>query len=219
MKQKRVLLIACALVLLCMSLVVGITYGLYTQSITTSNHLQAGNLDISLIRTNLSYCVLNEQGELAVTNVEEDFDFSQATTQNIFGLDGSGMRLAPGAWFEAEMELENDGNVAFTYDVAIRLSGDVNAFAQQLRFTVTYADGSVSTKLLSEMTEEYSIAAGRMRVTDANQKFAVKVEFLDDVKENANQTDSENLMNNNQAMSQSVVFDMHVTAVQSTAIN
>ena len=219
MKKKRVLLIACAMVLLCMSMVIGITYGLYTQSLTTGNHLKAGNLDISLIRTDLSYCVLNEEGELAVTRVEEDRDFTASTDENIFGMDASGLRIAPGAWFDAEMKVVNNGNVAFTYDVGIRLQGSANALAEQLRFTVTYPDGTVTEKLLSEMTEEFSVASGKMKVTDNAQTFRVRVDFLDDVKENANRPDGDAPMDNDLAQSQSVAFDMFVTAVQSTGEN
>lgn len=206
MKQKRVLLIACALVLLCMSLVVGITYGLYTQSLTASNHLQAGNLDISLIRTDLSYRVLNEEGELEVTRVEENTDFTSSTNENIFGMDAEGLLIAPGAWFDAQMQVVNNGNVAFSYDVSIRLQGDVNALAEQLLFTVTHPDGSVTEKRLSQLTEEFSLATGRMKVTDKAQSFRVKVEFLDE-------------QDNNLAQSQVAVFDLFVTAVQSTGQN
>lgn len=219
MKKKRVLLMACAIVLLCMSMVVGITHGLYTQSLNASNHLKAGNLDISLIRTDLSYCVLNAQGELAVARVEEDTDFTASTDENIFGMNASGLRIAPGAWFDAEMKVVNNGNVAFTYDVAIGLQGAVNALAEQMKFTVTYPDGTETQKLLSEMTEEFTIATGKMKVTDKAQTFRVKVEFLDDVKENANQPAGDTPMNNNLAQSQSVVFDMFVAAVQSTGTN
>lgn len=219
MKKKRVLMIACAVVLLCMSMVIGITYGLYTASLTASNHLQAGNLDISLIRTDLSYCVLNEEGELAINRVEEDTDFTASTGQNIFGMDASGLRIAPGAWFDAEMEIVNDGNVAFTYDVAIRLQGDVNALAEQLKFTVTHPDGTVTEKLLSQLTEEMSVAAGKMKVTDKAQSFRVKVEFLDDVKENTNLPQGSTPMDNDLAQSQVAVFDLFVTATQSTGQN
>ena len=206
MKQKRVLLMACALVLLCMSLIIGITYGLYTESLTTSNHLQAGNLDISLIRTDLSYRVLNEEGELEVIRVEDDIDFTGSTRENIFGMDAMGLLIAPGAWFDAEIEIVNDGNVAFTYDVAIRLRGDANALSEQLLFTVTHPDGTVTEKRLSQLTEEFSLATGRMKVTDTTQTFRVKVEFLDEPE-------------NNLAQSQAAVFDLFVTAVQSTEQN
>lgn len=203
MKQKRVLLMACALVLLCMSLIIGITYGLYTESLTTSNHLQAGNLDISLIRTDLSYRVLNEEGELEVIRVEDDIDFTGSTRENIFGMDAMGLLIAPGAWFDAQLQVINEGNVAFTYDVAIRLRGDANALSEQLLFTVTHPDGAVTEKRLSQLTEEFSLATGRMKATDEAQTFRVKVEFLDEP-------------DNNLAQSQAVVFDLFVTAVQST---
>ena len=121
-------------------------------------------------------------------------------------MDATGLLIAPGAWFDAEMEIVNDGNVAFTYDVAIRLRGNANALSEQLQFTVTHPDGTVTEKRLSQLTEEFSLATGRMKVTDKAQTFRVKVEFLDEPE-------------NNLAQSQAAVFDLFVTAVQSTEQN
>ena len=216
MKKKRVLLVSCSVILLCMSIIVGMTYALFTDSVSVNNHLKAGNLDITLTRTNLEYSVLNEDGELAVTEVTDDYNFTASTNENVFGIDAKDIRIVPGSYFDADMEIANNGNVAFTYSVGISLIGDSNALAEQLQVTVTHPDGTTTTKKLSDLAGGLSIATGKMKVTDASQSFSVKVDFIDDVVANANLTDGETPMDNDLAQTQSAVFDLSVTAVQAT---
>ena len=216
MKKKRVLLVSCSVILLCMSIIVGMTYALFTDSVSVNNHLKAGNLDITLTRTNLEYSVLNEDGELAVTEVTDDYNFTASTNENVFGIDAKDIRIVPGSYFDADMEIANNGNVAFTYSVGISLIGDSNALAEQLQVTVTHPDGTTTTKKLSDLAGGLSIATGKMKVTDASQSFSVKVDFIDDVVANANLTDGETPMDNDLAQTQSAVFDLIVTAVQAT---
>ena len=47
MRRKRALLISCSVILLCVSIIVGMTYALFTDSVSVNTHLQAGNLDIA----------------------------------------------------------------------------------------------------------------------------------------------------------------------------
>lgn len=219
MKKKRVLLVSCSIILLCMSIIIGMTYALFTDSVSVKNHLKAGNLDITLTRTNLKYSVLNEDGELAVTEVTDDYNFTASTNENIFGIDATDIRIVPGSYFDADMEIANNGNVAFTYSVGIQLIGNSNALAEQLQVTVTHPDGTTTTKKLSELADGLSIATGKMKVTDASQSFSVKVEFIDDVVANANLATGETPMDNDLAQTQSAVFDLVVTAVQATTQN
>ena len=108
MKKKRVLLVSCSVILLCMSIIVGMTYALFTDSVSVKNHLKAGNLDITLTRTNLEYSVLNEDGELAVTEVTDDYNFTDSTNENVFGIDAKDIRIVPGSYFDADMEIANN---------------------------------------------------------------------------------------------------------------
>lgn len=216
MKKKRVLLVSCSVILLCMSIIVGMTYALFTDSVSVKNHLKAGNLDITLTRTNLEYSVLNEDGELAVTEVTDDYNFTASTNENVFGIDAKDIRIVPGSYFDADMEIANNGNVAFTYSVGISLIGNSNALAEQLQVTVTHPDGTTTTKKLSELAGGLSIATGKMKVTDATQSFSVKVDFINDVVANADLANGETPMDNDLAQTQSAVFDLVVTAVQAT---
>lgn len=216
MEKERDLIVFCLLILLCMFIIVGLIFSLFADSISVKNHLKAGNLDVTLTRTNLEYSVLNEDGELAVTDVTDDYNFTASTNENVFGIDATDIRIVPGSYFDADMEIANNGNVAFTYSVGISLISDSNSLAEQLQVTVTHPDGTTTTKKLSELAGGLSIATGKMKVTDASQSFSVRVEFIDDAVANADLADGETPMDNDLAQTQSAVFDLVVTAVQAT---
>ena len=217
-RRKRALLISCSVILLCVSIIVGMTYALFTDSLAVENHLYSGTLDVSLTRTYLEYSVLDNEGYLALTKVEDDLDFTHANNENVFGIDSQNVKIAPQSYFYAEMEITNNGNVAFTYDIGFRLSGVSNALAEQLEVTITHPDGTKTTAMLSELAS-VTIATGEMPANDKNQKqqFSIRVEFIDDVEYNANdKLDPSEHMNNNLAQTQTVEFDLIVTAVQAT---
>lgn len=202
-KKRRTLLVSFSIIVLCLCAMVGMTYALFTDSALVKNHLAAGNLDVTLTRTNLEYRVLDENGYLETTTVEEDIDFTSSTNENVFGIDAKGMVITPGSYFDAELELSNDGNVAFTYSVTIKLSSEANKLAEQLQVTITHADGSTTSKKLSELSSTLTMEAGIMGSKDTSKVFNVKVEFVD-------------LTSNNLAQNQKVVFDIIVSATQAT---
>ena len=204
MKRNRILLIASAVILLCTCIITGVSYALFTDSVSVTNHLQAGKLDVTLERTDLTYCILNDAGVLETVTVDADLDFTSSTANNVFGIDASGMKVVPGSYFVAKMKMGNNGNVAFTYDVSISLLEGNNALAEQLTVTVTHPNGSTTVKKLSELTNGLTITAGTMGATDSAQEFTVAVSFDDATA-------------NNSAMNKSVVFDLVVTAEQATA--
>ncbi len=209
-KRKRVLLVSCSIILLCLCIIVGMTYALFSDVVSVKNHLRAGALDVSLKRTCLEYSVLDEDGYLAVTTLDGEVDsayivdFTNTTAENVFGIDATDIKIVPGSYFDADLEIGNNGNVAFTFEVGIRLLGDSNALAEQLQVTVTHADGSTTTKPLSELAGGLTIAAGEMSANDSVRAFGVRVDFV-------------NCSNNNAAQSETAVFDLIVTAVQKTA--
>ena len=65
--RKRVLVVSGAIILLCMMIIAGMTFALFTDSKRMSNHLRAGDLEVTLTRTYLEYSVLDANGKLAVT--------------------------------------------------------------------------------------------------------------------------------------------------------
>lgn len=202
-KKKRTLLVSFSIIVLCLCAMVGTTYALFTDGVLVKNHLSAGNLDITLTRTNLEYRVLDDNGYLETKTVTDDLDFTSSTKENVFGIDAEGMLITPGSYFDADLKITNDGNVAFTYSVTIKLSTAANKLAEQLIVTITHADGSTTVKKLSELTSALTMEAGTMGANDLAQTFSVKVLFDD-------------LPENNSAQFQSVVFDIVVSAVQAT---
>ena len=179
---------------------------LFTDNKTVKNHLRAGNLEVSLIRTNLEYTVLNSSGKLVLHKVEEDLNFTSSTSANVFGVDSSSLRIVPGSYFKADMQLRNSGNVAFTYDVVIQLTGQSNALAQQLEVTVTRADGASVTKKLSETKNgSFVVDTGSMLAGVTSQSFSVTVKFINDTGIN------------DAAQAQLAEFDLIVRAIQATS--
>lgn len=221
MKKNRVLLTSCAVILLCICIITGMSFALFTDSVSVKNHLKAGNLDIQLKRTNLEYSVLNADGELATTTVTDDLDLTTSTDENVFGIDSSDIRIVPGSYFEAELEISNAGNTAFTYNVGIHLLG-ASTLSEQLQVTVTHPNGTTTTKMLSELAAGLTIDTGKMKVGDEAQTFTVRVDFINDVDYNAaldaeaEEGEEPAYMNNNEAQSSTAVFDLVVTAVQAT---
>ena len=212
MKRKRILLSSCSVILVCMTVIIGMTWALFTDSLSIKNHLQAGDLAISLRRTNLEYCVLDSTGKLVVTKIEDDLDFTESSKNNVFGIDAENMLVVPQSYFTAEMELINKGNVAFTYDVAIKLTSDVNDLTGQLEITVTGPDNKSQTVIFNpnEAKEKVLYTGSMLKETTTNaQKFTVTVKFLDDKTTSG--------IDNNLAQGQFAEFDLIVTATQSTA--
>ena len=202
--RKRVLVVSGAIILLCMMIIAGMTFALFTDSKRMSNHLRAGDLEVTLTRTYLEYSVLDANGKLAVTKNTQSVNFTNSTKENVFGVDAKNLLIVPGSYFKAKLKVSNVGNVAFTYDVGIQLSGKSNALAEQLKVTVTRADGSSVTARLSEMANGFTIQVGELISGAGSQEFTVEVEFIDDTSIN------------NAAQTQLSVFDLYVTAVQTT---
>ena len=215
--RTRALLTSSSIVLLCMSIIIGMTYALFTDSHTIVHHLKAGELDVTLMRTNLEYVVLNDKGVMEKVTNSKAYNFTEPTEDSVFGLDSSDIKIVPGSYFEAVMEIGNNGNVAFDYVAGFELRGDVNALAEQLMVTVKDAEGEtvVDAKPLSEFSaDNYAFYSGSVNVGDAAQSFTVRMEFVDDVTANA----IEIVMDNDDAEGQEAVFDLVVRATQSTAV-
>lgn len=205
MQKKKVLLISCAIILVCVSVIAGVTYALFSENKKVNTHLQAGKLDISLERTSLKYAVLNSNGELETKTDMQVVDFTGNVSGSVFGIDAQDNKIVPGSYFEAAMEIGNDGNAAFDYNIKLVLGNESNeALAQQIEVTLYENGTAVETKKLSELTDGFVLASGSMTASDAAKSFAVKVEFV-------------NSNSNNAAQNGDVYFDLIVEATQKTA--
>ena len=213
--MRKLLVTSIIIILICVCIIIGVTFALFTDTAKVTNHLKAGSLDVDLIRTNLTYTILNEKGELDTVTDDTEVDFSGYTTENVFGIDSSDVVIVPGSFFDAELAIRNKGSIAFTYSVELKLSGLSNALAEQLEVTVTMSDGTVITKMLSELADGIPIASGSSKLDESETKFSIKVAFVDDVVVNEN-ADESSAIDNDLAQSQTAAFDIIVTAVQAT---
>ena len=208
MKKRSVLLSALTL-MLCLALVASGTYALFSDQVTLKNHLQAGTLDITLIRTNLTTLSLdNNTGFLVQTEDGEDVDFSAPTDRNVFDITDETL-IVPGCVYTAEMQIQNNSDVAFGYWLEIVFDDTVDlTLAEQLKVTVTTVDGNKSISgMLNEnkgLIGEEADPIGILAKT-GSALFTVTVEF----------SDLDHSVNNNAKLT-SFEFDIIVHAVQIT---
>ena len=209
--RKRALLVSASVILLCMTIIVGMTWALFTDTQTVSNHLQAGDLSITLKRTELTKTTLNAQGKLVTSAADTTVvNFSNPTDENVFGT-VTGEKIVPGTKYVAKMQIENHSDVAFGYWIEIVCTDKTNGadLAKQLKVTVnTGSDASafVNDGLTVGSSSNY---VGEL-IIGASAEFTVTVEFLDSF------VAANNIDHNDLAQGENLSFDLVVHAVQAT---
>ena len=205
---NKVVTIVLAVVIIALSvgLIIGGTYSLYTDQVTVTNHLNAGELEVTLARTALTTKTIDRSTGLLKETVypPEEVDFTEGTKRNVFEIDEE-TKIIPGSKFDASMKIRNDGSIAFTYWIEIKFDSDVtSALADQLKVTVTTEDGTETTAFLSSGMVIGSAGAplGTL-LTKESTSFSVSVEFLELGAEI-----------NDAAQGESIDFDLVVHAVQ-----
>ena len=196
-------LVACAIMLLCIVLMIGGGYALWSDSASVENHLTAGTLKVKLERISLTKtCLDDTTGYLAVSEDTTTVDLTSSTTQtvNVFGI-GENEKIVPCASYDAKLRLTNNGDVAFSYEVIIKLTSVSNELAGQLK---VYVD-NVDKGYLSAYADagQAIVATSTMAKNDTAKEFSVKIVFAD-------------LDENNAAQNQQATFDLLVNAVQLT---
>ena len=233
-KSKRSVLLAVMVIVLCLSLIAGGTYALFSDSVKFSNHLEAGKMDLTLTRTTLTRTELGANGMLVVNevqkNTDDPVDFSDTNTNsaNIFGI-ADGVIVVPCSKYEATMKITNDSaksSTAFGYYLEIVFDKATNdAFASQLRVTVT-PDGMAPIVRYVNATDNIingnttTDTDGYIKVLELGQKnshtFNVAVEFVDD--ETVKDANGNKTFINNDVKGETVKFDIVVHAVQVTGL-
>lgn len=203
-KKLRVILASSIMILMCVTMIIGGTYSLWSDEVNVENHLSAGSLDVKLERISLTKNYLDsETGYLVTTNPNLDVvDFSNSNTNNdnIFGI-SENEKVVPGIFYEARLRITNNGDVAFEYDVIVILTSVSNALAEQLK---VFVDGEEKGYLSEYVNDGQAIIATQtMAKNDRAKEFVVKIVF-------------DNLETNNAAQNQEVIFDLLVNAVQKT---
>ena len=233
MNRKRALLFSGAVILLCMTVVTGMTWALFTDTKTVTNHLQAGDLEITLKRTELVKNTLNGKGFLEEITVQKSTDvpedFTTSNDKNVFGLE-SEEKVVPGSEFVATMQIENNSDVAFGYWVRIECEDEdvAKKLAEQMIikvYTDKNGDGTIDTDDSdgSDESDKSVVASGLEVGSDKNfigvlgiddkETFIVSVEF-----DNQGYTYVDGVLTstNDAAQKQDIDFDLIVYAVQVT---
>ena len=212
MKKRSIVTIACLSIVLCVALIAGGTYALFSSKTSVTNHLRSGNLTLKLERVGLTKYAYDEASgeykENVYTNGDAYVDFSQATEKNVFDIARSEV-IAPGVWYEATMRISKDNtNVPFAYKIIVKLNsskgedGKDNAFASQLRIYVDGAPkGYLSEYVTAEGGNEISVSSGTIGLTEGSKEFKVKLLF-------------DPTADNNAVMNSTADFDLIVEATQ-----
>ena len=214
-KRTRAVLLATVTLMLCISLIAAGTYALFTDDVKLTNHLQAGDLSITLKRTELVKTTLDTSGYLVENTVQSATDaavnFTNSTRENVFGIEVN-EKVVPGSKFVAKMQIENQSDVAFGYWIEIICKDKTKGedLAKQVKITVnTGADKSdfVGNGLTVKGANDSYID---QLAIGATATFTVTLEFLDSA------IASNNIEENNLAQGEELDFDLVVHAVQAT---
>ena len=208
---RRSLIVSNAVILICVAMLIGVTYSLFTDTKSVQHHIRAGDLEITLLRTELKKTTLDREGYLTDITVQTKDDvpvnFSKPSEKNVFEI-GDGEKVIPGSKFVATLEISNRSDVVFGYWIEILCADKENGenLAKQLK--VTLDTGVESSALVADgliVNGENGEYIGELAVGD-EASFTVTLEFLDDVYNHE--------IDNDLAQAENLKFDLIVHAVQ-----
>ena len=93
-KKQRTVLLAALTLMLCLALIAGGTYALFSAQFEMTNHLQAGELKVALERTHLKAFALDPVTGYMTLHDEPDTppkQFTNGTDDNVFGITGDAL--------------------------------------------------------------------------------------------------------------------------------
>lgn len=122
--KRRSLVMSVLMMVLSLALVASGTYALFSDQVKMTHHLQAGELDITLVRTNLTTKALDPvTGYMKSSNKDDvpEKDFSNPNGENVFGITDKTL-IVPLSSYAATMKITNNSDVAFGYWIEIKLN-------------------------------------------------------------------------------------------------
>ncbi len=199
-KKVNVTILSLLMIGLASSAIVGGTYALWSKNVKFENHLSSGNLQLKLERTKLTKVGLNTTTGLLVETTDNTTKDFTSSSSNIFDI-GSGEMVVPGCYYETTLKLTNSGSVAFDYSVIFNVSDTTpNELAKQMKLSF---NGTDKGYLADDKNKTFTIGTGSVNKGQSSEEFTIKVDFAD-------------LTTNNDAMGQTVNFDLTVNATQKT---
>ncbi|MBR1867492.1 MAG: SipW-dependent-type signal peptide-containing protein [Clostridia bacterium] len=212
-RRSTAIILALIAIILSATLITASTFALFSDQVRIQNHLQAGNLKITLARTAYSYSILDEDGYLKTTGKTGRRDLIGDIT-NVFELPDDAL-IVPTSELSATFDIENNDDVAFVYTVQLLVFDEEhNEIAaedyenyhllDQLELKLEGNGQTITEKLSADKDRDF-IIEGTTITVDQKDSFTVKLSFL-------NLEDDEN----NKAQNDNVYFDIVIHAVQST---
>lgn len=207
-KKARVLLISMVTMCMSLALIVCATYALFTGQVDVNNHLAAGSLEVGFLWTGTDSYALNDKGVLEEQNdtFETPVDLTLDNSE-LFNISGA----VPGSSYTVNLQVSNQGSVAFEYGVRIlwpkdgeQISEAQKKLAEQIEITVTC--GTKTETFLLSACAANDVDLGVLYAdakTDPSQDFSVTATFVDNA-------------DNNKVQSISLNFDLQVYATQAT---
>ena len=136
MKKINALLLSAVTILMSVTLMVVGSFALFTDTVTIQNSLQAGKLEVTLIRASVVTTKLNASGVTETATDDVDKDFEELANESVFGFGEEDM-LVPGIYSEAAFVIANNSDVAFGYYVKVELDDAENVkLAEQMKVSV-----------------------------------------------------------------------------------
>ena len=201
MKERKVFLVSSITILLCFIVLMSALYVYFANQKGLVHHLSSGDLEATLVRTNLIGNVYGSDGMFHEYSNSERIDFSQPSDKNLLDLDKDSL-FVPGTEYNATLVVENNADVVFGYYIEVIVDDESSKeFCEQLQITISSGDkkvqGKLSTLLLGSETDYVSIVE-----VGSSSTFNIEISFIDD----------SNI--NNNVMAQNAYFDLVVHAVQ-----
>lgn len=190
-------------------------FALFSDTDSVYNHLQAGDLSITLKRVKLEKTDLRG-GSLSTTVNDSVVNFTDSTTadRNVFDILATD-KLVPGCKYVATMQVENYSDATFGYWIAVKCSDETKdtSLAKQLWVTVESGDTKAENFVGNSLTVDGEGRGyiGYVAIGEA-ASFTVTVEFLD------SDNSKYEIDPNDLAQSESLEFDLVVYAVQAPTV-
>ena len=204
-KYANKILLSSVTLLLCLAILTLTVFVFFDNSVGLINHIESGELDVSLVRTDLKGKVFSSDGALKDYHNPARIDFSTPSKYNLFDLKDD-VYVVPGCEYIATMEVINNGDVKFGYYIEFVVRDDSSLeLCEQLQVVVTSGDKTITTKLSDFMLGG---EGDYISILDIGCISTVTVEvcFIDDSSIN------------NAAMDKKVYFDFIVHAQQVTSV-
>ncbi len=216
--MRRTLLFSVLAIVISAGLVVGGTYAIFSDKVTVNNHLKAGTLDVGLNRVSYQEYTLSDRGTMTVGALNTERVDLTKDASSVFSVS----RAVPTSWYEAKIEVSNNGSVAFDYGVRVIWdSGSAEkadkAFADQIKIKITSTGLSAPVEFMLSECEGKDIYLGSLLKGSGASTFIIRAEFVNDSLHNAGLTDKNDHISNNAAMLAELDFDLQVYATQRTA--